>query len=165
MFTPSCAKTRRKGSRDLFFISRPACAALALYRPQPKEPAPSWGIHDPGFGRAIIGRRGENVAPVHHRDAVGVFLQREIRRGRRPVYSRGICRRARDGQQRPAGRLHGGDDSPESTVNDETAPGYRPAGILLADGPTDGINTPGPRAVDARRSDCERVASRRNRDV
>jgi len=55
-----------------------------LWRLQPKEPVSSRRIHDHGFGRAIVGRCRENVAPVCRPDTVGVLLQREGCPGRRP---------------------------------------------------------------------------------
>ena len=85
-------------------IGRPICSRLLVE--QAVEPISCWRIYYQRPGGPIVARSGEDVAPVHRRDAAGVLLEREPGRRRGPGDGDCARRDEADGQHRGAGGLH-----------------------------------------------------------
>lgn len=105
-------------------------------------------VHNDESVRAVVGHGLRGDDPVRSVE-VGVLLQRETGRGRRPRDERGVVRGEANGQQWRAGRLHG-EERPESAGEREVPSRHRlRMGVRLADGAAHGKDPARARATAA----------------
>ena len=72
---------------------------------QPIKSGSGRWIDEDGFGGAIVGGRGEDVAPVRRGDVVGVLLQGKTGGGRGPGDGYGVGRGAGNGERGDGGNF------------------------------------------------------------
>jgi len=106
------------------------------------------GRRDGDAARAAVGaNRGDARRPTRRFGEIAVLLQ-GARRRVRPGDSDGVARMG-DGQPGHSGRLHHGDEAPETAGHGVAAAGHCAARIVLADGAADGILPVAARAAAA----------------
>ena len=103
-----------------------------------QEPIPGWRVDHDEVDCAVVGDALRRRNPVG-RAQVRVLLQTESSGGIRPRDERGVGGRECDRQQRRAGRLHRGEQAPESVGECVVAAANR-ARVRLTDGAAHGIN-------------------------